>query len=155
MKEGDIESNFTLKNQDKAILAAMAPAGRSPFTPVQIQKLMFLIDQELSDWTDGPYFSFEPYDYGPFDKAVYARINEMADAGYIEITSVPGQRWSTFRTTETGQELGVAELEGHQLPVGKAIETYSNWTRGLPFDELVSAIYKKYPDMKVNSVFNG
>ena len=43
------------------ILAAMSPAGTGQFTPVRIQKLLFLIDRNIARDTDGPHFQFEPY----------------------------------------------------------------------------------------------
>ena len=38
-----------MRKDKEMILVAMAPANCSPFTPVQIQKLMFLIDEELAE----------------------------------------------------------------------------------------------------------
>ena len=50
--------------KDEMILAAMAPEKGSSFTPVQIQKLMFLIDEELAEDLGGKLFKFKPYTAG-------------------------------------------------------------------------------------------
>ena len=66
------------------VLAGMAPAGNAPFSPVQVQKLFFLLDRNIANYTAGPHFGFEPYDYGPFDKQVYCDLEAMAADGLIE-----------------------------------------------------------------------
>ena len=60
------------------MVAALAAGGENAsFTPVQVQKLFFLIDREASHFVDGPHFSFKPYDYGPFDREVYAELERL------------------------------------------------------------------------------
>ena len=142
-----------MRKSEEMILAAMAPANGSPFTPVQIQKLMFLIDEELSVGLGGKIFDFKPYNYGPFDKNVYGWLEVLVDSGNVELVPILGQRWSSFRTTEEGQTAGKKALDQLDSWVKEAIETYSNWVRILSFTQLISAIYKKYPDMRANSVF--
>ena len=139
--------------KDEMVLATMACEQGSSFTPVQIQKLMFLIDEELGEDLGGKLFSFKPYNYGPFDKEVYCRLDVLVESGDVELVSVLGQRWSKFRATDQGKTKGIQSLEQLEPWVRKAIEVYSDWVRSLSFTQLVSAIYKKYPDMKANSVF--
>jgi hypothetical protein len=143
-----------MRENKAMILAAMAPAEGSPFTPVQIQKLMFLIDEELSPGLGSKLFNFRPYNYGPFDGNVYGCLDALVDSGYIDLVPILGQRWSSFKTTEEGQTVGEQKLDQLDPWVKEAIETYSDWVRSLSFTQLVSAIYKKYPEMKSNSVFN-
>ena len=54
----------------EVVLAALAPAKHAPHSPVQVQKLIFLIDRNIPREVGGPHFDFQPYNYGPFDKAV-------------------------------------------------------------------------------------
>ena len=45
------------------VLAVMAAGGAGArYDPVRVQKLFFLIDREIPEFIDGPYFHFEPYD---------------------------------------------------------------------------------------------
>ena len=147
-------SPFRPTKQHKAILAAMAPAGRSSFEPVQIQKLLFLIDRELGDYLGGPKFNFEPYNYGPFDKQVYNCLGEMSQEGLVESVPVRNQHWSMFCLAAEGQTLGEQELQAYPEWARQTIQTYVKWILSLSFADLVSAIYNKYPDMKSNSVFD-
>jgi hypothetical protein len=45
---------------------------------VQVQKLFFLLDENIAADLGGRQFSFEPYDYGPFDRAVYSELELLA-----------------------------------------------------------------------------
>ena len=101
---------------------------------------------------DGPYFQFKPYDYGPFDLQVYRELEEMEADGLAEIHDPP-LKSRTYRLTGKGQERGAEALaevpEGIRVYIGNLVD----FVRSQSFTELVSAIYRAYPDMKVNSVF--
>lgn len=58
-----------MQRQD-AVLAVLAAADGSSYSPAQLQKALFLIDRNLPDLIDGPAkFEFRPYDYA-FDRQV-------------------------------------------------------------------------------------
>ena len=67
------------------ILAAMATEPDISFAPVQVQKLFFLIDQDVAGPVGGPFFNFEPYDYGPYDKDVYRQLEMLEVEGLVYI----------------------------------------------------------------------
>lgn len=135
------------------ILAALATAKGSRHTPVQVQKLLFLIDKEIPVPVNGPHFNFQPYNYGPFDKAVYDELIALASEGCVEI--IPENTWLSYRLTQTGQEEGDKLLGSLQADARDYIDKASQFVRSLSFSQLVSAIYKAYPEMQVNSVFRG
>jgi hypothetical protein len=140
-------------NRQDLVLAALAAAGENAtFAPVQIQKFFFLIDREGARLFGGPHFHFVPYDYGPFDSAVYETLDLLAAQGYVQIDS--GGRYRHYSLTTFGFTNGQRLLDG--LPVGtqKFLRDTASWVRALRFDQLVPAIYRQYPDMKVNSIFN-
>ncbi len=133
------------------MLAALTPAEGKPYTPVQVQKLFFLIDRNIPAEIEGPRFSFEPYHYGPFDKNVYEDLERLATEGYVDVDSEGSCK--AFRLTVRGQEHG-ERLFG-DLP-GKAqdyIRRASEFVRQLPFSRPVASIYRAYPEMRANSVF--
>ena len=135
------------------VLAAMSPANGSPFSPVQVQKLFFLLDQNVTDHIgDGAYFQFKPYDYGPFDPQVYRELEEMEVGGLAEIHDPP-LKPRTYRLTEKGQERGAEALAEVPESIRLYISSLVDFVRSQSFTALVSAIYRAYPDMKVNSVF--
>ena len=87
------------------VLAVLAAGGCGvQYSPVQVQKLFFLIDREIPDLVEGRHFNFEPYNYGPFDKAVYDELETLEYGGYVERTSQ--QTWRNYRLTTDGQEQG-------------------------------------------------
>ena len=138
-----------MKRED-LVLAAMSPARCGLFSPIQIQKLFFLLDKNIPDAVDGPHFDFAPYHYGPFDKSVYQAIERLAARGLAE--AVPG-RWANYRLTEAGQARGEAVLAGLSPKARSYVERTVEFVRKLSFTDLVSAIYRKYPEMRENSVF--
>jgi DNA-binding PadR family transcriptional regulator len=101
----------------------------------------------------GPHFRFEPYHYGPFDKAVYQTLEALQGSGQVEIER--DAPWRNYRLTPTGQSRGEAALDRLDPRVVDFARRTSDFVRGLPFAELVSAIYKAYPEMRARSVFQG
>lgn len=134
------------------VLAALAAAGAdSSFSPVQVQKLFFLIDREASHLVDGPHFSFQPYDYGPFDREVYSQIEALC-ASDLAVIKNEG-RVRTYELSAVGYAQGQEVLHGLPENTREYLSAIALWVRSLSFQQLVSAIYKRHPDMKVNSVF--
>src|SRR5690242_7324094 len=86
------------------VLAALSVANGDVHTPVQLQKLFFLIDREIPHRVNGPHFQFEPYNYGPFDRAVYREL-ELLELDEL-VDTVPQASWSAYRLTVSGQRLG-------------------------------------------------
>lgn len=140
-------------DQREIVLAGLAPAQGAQHSPVQVQKLFFLIDENIPDLVDGPHFEFAPYNYGPFDKTVYEVLVKLAGEGVVDLTAE--QRWVNYRLTVAGQKL--ADQLFDELPEeAKAfIAEASDFVRKLSFTQLVSSIYKAYPRMRANSVFQG
>ena len=140
------------QSKEEIILAALSASQNAVFQPVQIQKFFFLIDQKVSHRLGGKLFNFEPYHYGPFDKAVYTELDKLAARGLVEISS-QGLGRKSFQVTYEGRKFGEAAL----LQLGdlaKYLSELSNFVRSMSFDQLVRTIYSAYPDMKKNSVFN-
>lgn len=139
-------------NRRQYVLAVMA-AGKDGaiFQPVQIQKLFFLLDREIPTHTGGPHFNFSAYDYGPFDSAVYDEVEALAREGLAVVNKSGFYR--AYSLTGEGLDRGRAAL-GELTPQGReyAIKA-AEWVRAVSFNQLVSTIYDRFPDMKVNSVF--
>lgn len=145
-------SEITARQQ--FVLAVLATDPDAGFAPVQVQKLFFLLDENLSDAIGGSQFAFEPYDYGPFDKAVYHELEALQRQGLVNIEQIgasAGQR--RYSLTPRGQQEGEKALS--QLPefARQYMTDLSAWVRSLSFAQLVGSIYKAYPRMRENSVF--
>lgn len=143
-----------LTHRQSIVLAALAAESGAEFAPVQVQKLFFLIDENVGSLLGGKQFAFEPYDYGPFDKEVYSELDTLARAGLvrvIDIGSSNGRRRYTL--TPPGQAAGERALQQIAPSVRDYFSDVSRWVRSMGFAELVGAIYNAYPNMRVNSVF--
>lgn len=136
------------------LLTALAAGEKNEYTPVQIQKLMFLLDKNISNRIGGPYYNFRPYDYGPFDASIYEDLRELERQGYVS-TSSSSRGWKKHQLTD----LGISKASEVSTKMDPSIFGYfkevSKFVRSLSFADLVSSIYKAYPEMKVNSVFKG
>lgn len=134
------------------VLAALAAGGpNASYSPVQLQKLFFLIDNEAAQFLEGPHFSFVPYDYGPFDRSVYNVLEALKAIDLAEITSAG--RYRRYELSRLGFDAGQEILSTLDPVVQEYLKGLSLWVRSLSFSQLVAAIYKRYPNMKVNSVF--
>lgn len=143
-----------ITERQRFVLAALATDPGAKFAPVQVQKLFFLLDENLSGAIGGSQFAFEPYDYGPFDKAVYRELEILQNQGLVNIEQdgpSAGQR--RYSLTPRGQQAGEQVLS--ELPefARKYMTDLSAWVRSLSFARLVGSIYKAYPHMRENSVF--
>ena len=139
--------------RDVFMLAAMSSAGSDSFSPVQVQKLFFLLDKNVAKQTGGPHFAFQPYDYGPFDKDVYGELDQLEEKGLVETIASGGNGGRTYRLTNDGYRVGNEAFDGLGEPIQDYIGKTVHFVRTLSFAELVSAIYQAYPEMKKNSVF--
>jgi uncharacterized phage-associated protein len=135
------------------VLAALTPAKGANYSPVQVQKLLFLIDRQMPELVDGPRFQFSAYHYGPFDKVVYQEIEALAGEGLANIYHDGNSR--AFSLTAEGQRMGEQLLATLNDNASSFIRRASEFVRRLSFTQLVSAVYKAFPEMRVNSVFRG
>ena len=138
-------------NRRNLVLAALAPGGGARYTPVQVQKLLFLIDRRIPAAVNGPHFNFQPYHYGPYDRAVYGELNVLAAAGLVDIDDRHSVR--SFALTVAGQREGERLLNDLEPKARSFVVRISEFVRNASFSDLVSAIYREFPDMRVNSVF--
>jgi len=122
-------------------------------TPIQIQKSLFLIGENLRTLIGPAFYSFEPHNYGPFSKEIYRDIEELRDEGFVEVRSIVGRQWNEYECTSAGGELA-SEILGRIPDHARAyIASIVDWTRRTPFNELLGAVYKAYPKYAVRSVF--
>lgn len=144
----------SMGNKHKVMLAAMAAANGEAYTPAQIQKLLFLIDTNLAQrYLGGRQFSFEPYDYGPFDADVYRVADQLATEELVEVNRNDSTGFRTYEATPKGVEAGEQCLEQMKPEARQYMRDASHWVRSMSFSDLISSIYAAYPEMKVNSVF--
>lgn len=137
-------------NRHQIVLGGLASCGRdTAFNPVQIQKMLFLIDREIPHLVDGPHFRFVPYRFGPFDKAVYEVLGALSAKGLVH-TDETGP-YPNFVLTATGFEQGSEVLRTVPAVAATYMAAVAAWVRALTFRQLLSSIYAHYPDMAVKT----
>ena len=63
------------------LLKIITAAEGDPISPVQLQKIAFLVGQECAEFVPNSYYKFVPYDYGPFCIEIYRDAKELERAG--------------------------------------------------------------------------
>jgi uncharacterized protein len=137
--------------KQEMVLAALAPGAEHRYTPVQVQKLMFLIDRQIPELVNGPHFNFQPYHYGPFDRTVYQELDRLADFDFVDVHELGSVR--TYALTASGARAADRAFRLLDPHAQDFVSRTSQFVRSLNFSALVSAIYKKFPEMRANSVF--
>ena len=143
-----------IAKRDWTLLAICAADGQA-LSPVQLQKVLFLLGQKLPKEVGGDFYSFKPYDYGPFDASIYTDADLLAKDGLVAIQTYPGQRWVEYAATTAGMERAEGLKKLANQAATRYLQEVVKWARGLTFQQLVRAIYAEYPKFAVRSVFKG
>lgn len=141
-----------VSDKSAVLLYALAAAPEHSLTPVQVQKVAFLVGQEAKRLVPKPFYKFAAYDYGPFSPAVYNDLSKYAEVGYVAIDRPPGAKVRRYRLTSEGLE-HLQSTDDETSALAEYVSKATHWVTSLSFPELVSAIYARYPSYKKNSVF--
>jgi uncharacterized protein len=141
-------------DRDKWALIILSLADDGELTPVQVQKALFVLCQEAGDAVGKNFYKFEPYNYGPFDKDIYVDLENFSKDGLVEMEKVDGRKWTNYKITDAGRRMAKEVSSSSDEEIIEYAKNVVDWTKSLSFARLVGAIYKKYPDYAVNSVFN-
>ena len=142
-----------MTNKQDWTLLAIAAADEKGMSPVHLQKTLFLLGREMPHEVGGLFYHFKPYHYGPFDRAIYEDAEQLAREGFVEINQRPGENWNRYSITEDGRKQADF-VKRHASPGAvEYLERIVEWATRQNFQQLVTAIYEKYPEMRANSVF--
>jgi hypothetical protein len=134
-------------------LLALAAAKGEPLSPVQLQKSLFLLGKVHARRVGRRFYTFQPYHYGPFDQSIYEDAEQLARDGLAVVTMAPHGRWSEYRASAEGVARSKAVRAEAPNAAVEYLERAVEWCRSLSFQQLVRAIYAKYPEFRQNSVF--
>lgn len=116
---------------------------------VRVVKSLFVLGKRF---TIPDYYNFQPYNYGPFDSAVYTDAETMAGTGLVE--QING-RYVSYAATEAGKARA-AQIGAQVNPAFKdQLLAVRRWANNVDFQTLVRAIYNEWPETRVNSIFRG
>jgi hypothetical protein len=141
-----------MRNRDWTLLVIAAARG-SAMTPVQLQKSLFLLSRNLRpEQLNLPaLYDFQPYDYGPFDSAVYSDAEALGADQLITISN--DGRYRTYSIAARGAEESEVLRKQIDANAAKYVDDVVSWVLPKSFGDLVRAIYKTYPEMREHSVF--
>ena len=140
-----------MHRKDWLVLFLGLPGGSYPADQIRVMKGMFLWSKE------GPrearqLYHFEPYNYGPFDTAVYRDLDALESEGLLRVESSFGDRQRRYSLTLAGDRRA-AELTAKARPDSLAkLRGIKKEVTAAPFAELLRSIYDRYPDYAVKSV---
>ncbi len=142
-----------MKRHEWALLA-LALAGGKSLSPVQLQKSVFLFGAELgADGLSESFYEFIPDNYGPFCGELYDDVRHLVAEGLATVSVAPGASYCQYAASDAGI-VQLPTISGKLPPaIYERARRIVEWTRAQSFRGLVSAVYQKYPEYKVNSIF--
>ena len=140
-------------DREQLVLAAMSRSGTDLLSPVQVQKMFFLIDRNIANQIGGKKFDFQPYHYGPFDPDVYRSIESLEGRDLARINRRAGSSARHYSLTKDGIDRGEELYAELPKEAQDYIDRAVDFVQEHGFSQLVSAIYRAYPEMEVNSIF--
>ena len=132
-------------------LLAIAAAEGEPISPVQLQKSLFLLGKKLPRELGSDFYQFRAYNYGPFAVEIYQDAEELECEGLVVILG--GGSWRQYAVTPQGIQKAEELKQRAPARAFEYLEAAVAWTRSLPFEDLLRAIYTHYPQYRANSVF--
>lgn len=136
--------------RNEEVLAALGLLPNGQATPVQAVKMLFLMERREPAAIGGPKFDFVPYDYGPFDSAVYSELDGLRRAGFVEVLEGRPRR---YKLTAEGRSEAARVVERMDADAVGRLREIGKWVGSVSFAQLVSGIYQLYPEMRANSIF--
>jgi len=142
-----------LRGRDWTLLAIACAEG-APLTPVQLQKVLFLLGERQKKVVGSGFYHFRPYNYGPFSPDIYRDAETLESEGLVQIDrDAPQRTWALYRATPEGLRWA-QELAATIPPVSSDyLRRLVEWARSLSFHQLVSAVYRAYPTQRARSIF--
>ena len=134
-------------------LLSIAFSRARPLTPVQLQKVLFLLGKQMPAEVGPTFYTFDAYDYGPFCRQVYVDAEELRDEGLISMVTNPRGDWSDYAASQAGIK-NASDLA--KLAPPKVVDHLAKlvtWVSKQTFLQLVKWVYANYPQYKKNSIF--
>ncbi|HEX7060294.1 MAG TPA: hypothetical protein VF176_10635 [Solirubrobacterales bacterium] len=140
-------SASTIDRDDLLLLIAKgAEDAPYPFDAIRTMKSAFVVSQRgLAEWRS--LFDFQPYDYGPFDSAVYRSRDSLLSQGLLERSG----GYDACELTEKGQRRA-GELEVELGENADWLKRIGRWASSRSFAQLLREVYAEYPQFAARSI---
>jgi len=139
-----------VSTEDLVLAIAAGADGPYDLDPIRLMKACFLVSQRgRPAWKVA--FRFRPYDYGPFDRGVYAARDALLAHGLLQADS-NGRRYPSYSLTEAGRARA-AELKDVLGDDGLSwLARIGRYVTSKTFSRLLDEVYAAYPDFAVKSI---
>lgn len=134
---------MTLDQRLVVMTALAAVRTEATFDPVQVQHLLFLLDQRVPNEVDGPHFAFAPSSFGPFDYRACTVLFEMLQGNQLEIQEMEEE--SVYALTPKGFEMGSNALSVLAPSVATYLSQLAGWVRTNEFSLRLEILQASYP----------
>lgn len=142
-----------MQSRQDWLLLTLSKSPGGAMSPVQIQKSLFLFGREAGSSIGTHFYSFVPYDYGPFDAAICVDLRRMEHEGHVSGQWSPGRSWKNYTLTGYGRKTVLVLESDADARLVEFLERIVVWVKGRSFSNLLRSIYAAYPEFAVNSVF--
>jgi uncharacterized protein len=142
----------SVTREDVLLLIAEGAAGPYPLDPIRTMKGCFLA-AERGDQSWGELFSFEPYDYGPFDSGVYRACEALVARGLLAVDHAG--RYETYSLTPEGREAAALSASSVGEPAATWLRRLGAYVTSKSFSQLLKEIYAAFPAFAQRSVVLG
>ena len=127
------------------IVLSLLKQARRPLSPTVFVKLVFLLREETDLKMDGSFYSFIPYNFGPFSFTLYRELGSLRQNGYVTAEEE--------RVALCGRTLDLAEKQVKELPESIRSAVADILTRYGTMNQtaLIREVYSRYPWFALNS----
>ena len=132
-------------NRKDILIAIVAAAGEKGLDPVQLQKSVFLVGEKFEGSLPENFYEFTPHDYGPLAVDVYRDIDACCYERSVDVRADADNR-PNYRV---GEQKNSALPDRLVSEIGRIVA----WVTSMSFNELIRAIYYRYPEQQENSKF--
>jgi uncharacterized protein YwgA len=122
---------------------------------VRVQKGLFLLAMR-GTLPEGERYEFEPYNYGPMSRGLYADARRLCDRGLADTAAAGRERWRMLAITEAGHRAAGrlrAEARLERPDALAEVAGVRSLVDELSFGDLLELVYDEYPEFAARSVF--
>lgn len=125
-----------------------------PLDRIRMQKAVFLATQRgATGWSE--LYRYAPYDWGPYSRDLANDLDALVFRRTLRTEQLPGSRYSTYRTTASGEERAQSIWDGLTRAQQDFVRRLRRYVTAKSFNHLLREVYAAYPEYATESRFRG
>jgi hypothetical protein len=135
---------MSLSSKEEFVLRVLSLLHSFSFSPIQVQKLFFLLEKRIGK--EAQYFKFTPYHYGPYDEELTTLLAKLERQERITSSIIDGiKHYSINQQLDIG---GFLDEKKKNFILNDLVP----FIKSKSFFDLCYSIYKEFPEMAKRSV---